>query len=124
MNAQPSQLPAQRSSICIWQQNLNKSNTTQQRFLSNLNPNIYDVATIQEPTINYVNLTVTNPRWNTIYPTVHETKDATHMRSVILVNKNLSKDSWRTIPIKSLDITAIELTGDWGKVHIYNVYND
>ncbi|KAI9453361.1 hypothetical protein HD554DRAFT_2000919, partial [Boletus coccyginus] len=82
----------------------------------------FDIAAIQELIINYVNLTVANPRWNTIYPTTHGSENTSCTRSVILVNKNLLKNSWRTIPIKSSDITAIEFKGKWGKVHIYNIY--
>ncbi|KAF8120569.1 hypothetical protein EV363DRAFT_1138292, partial [Boletus edulis] len=45
-------------------------------------------------------------------------------RSVLFVNKTLSKDHWRTIPIPSPDITAIEIRGNFGKIRIYNIYND
>ena len=69
MNVQSNRPPTEWSSICIWQQNLNKSNTIQQHFLSNLNPNKYDIAAIQELTINCINLMVVNSRWSIIYPT-------------------------------------------------------
>ncbi|KAF8133429.1 hypothetical protein EV363DRAFT_1162429, partial [Boletus edulis] len=79
---------------------------------------------LQEPTINCVNLTVSNPRWNIVYPTTHRTKVAEQTSSVLLINKALSKESWRVIQIKSPDITGVEIMGTWVKVHIYNVYND
>ncbi|KAI9571903.1 hypothetical protein HD554DRAFT_1979211, partial [Boletus coccyginus] len=73
----------------IWQQNFNKSNAAQQHFLSNLNPNSFNIATIQELIINCVNLIIFNPRWNIIYLTTHGSEDAPYMRSIILINKNL-----------------------------------
>ena len=93
-------------------------------MLRNLNPEEYDVALIQEPVINTVNLTTANPKWNVVYPTTHNRERATRTRSVILVNKLISKDNWQTVPLDSPDVTAIELRGAFGKTRIYNVYND
>jgi hypothetical protein len=35
----------------------------------------------------------------------------------------LSKNNWHIVPIKSPNIIAIELMGNFGKVRIYNIYN-
>ncbi|KIK45267.1 hypothetical protein CY34DRAFT_41396, partial [Suillus luteus UH-Slu-Lm8-n1] len=43
--------------------------------------------------------------------------------SILLVNKKISKNTWHIIPLESPNVTAIELTGNFGKVHIYNIYN-
>ncbi|KAG2755643.1 hypothetical protein P692DRAFT_20717202 [Suillus brevipes Sb2] len=43
----------------IWQQNLRKSNHTWEHMLKNLNPHVYDIACIQEPYLNPVNLNTT-----------------------------------------------------------------
>ena len=59
------------TSIKIWQQNLNQSATAQQHLLHNLDPALYVIATLQEPAINCVNLTMTNSKWNIIYPSTH-----------------------------------------------------
>ena len=93
-------------------------------MLQDPNPTHYDLALIQEPVINFVNLTTSNSQWNVVYPSTHNKEHAKRTRSVILVNKNLSKDSWHSIPIDSPDITAIELNGTFGCLHIYNIYND
>ena len=92
-------------------------------MLRNLDPKLYDITVIQEPTINYINLTISNPQWNVLYPVTRNTENAKCTCSAILINKLISKDNWQLIPINSPDITAIELRGVFGKIHIYNVYN-
>ncbi|KAF8836918.1 hypothetical protein BDN67DRAFT_863872, partial [Paxillus ammoniavirescens] len=82
----------------------------------------YDLAVIQEPFINCVNLTTNNSRWNVIYPTCHNTTNATRTQLVILVNINLSKDHWKTIPVDEPNITAIEILRESGSLRIYNIY--
>jgi hypothetical protein len=113
-----------RKTLRIWQQNLNKAKNTQQHLLRNLDPQKYDIAAIQEPVINYVNLTTSNSHWNIIYPTTHHTANAKRTKSIILINKRISKDHWRMLPMESPDITAIELSGEFGNLRIYNIYND
>jgi len=41
----------------------------------------------------------------------------------MLINKKLSKNRWHVIPIHSSNIMVIELTGNFSKVCIYNIYN-
>lgn len=94
-------------------------------MLSNLNPDTYDLACIQEPYLNPVNLAnASNLRrhWDVIYPTRHH-DGAERTQSILLVNKKLSKNNWHIIPLDSLNVTAIELTGNFGKVRVYNIYN-
>jgi len=45
-------------------------------------------------------------------------------RSIIMVNRLVATDSWTPISINSSDVTAIQLQGDHGTIHIINVYND
>ncbi|KIK76604.1 hypothetical protein PAXRUDRAFT_110044, partial [Paxillus rubicundulus Ve08.2h10] len=52
----------------VWQQNLNKARSAQQDMLRDLDPDKFDLAVIQEPVINLINLTTTNSWWNIIYP--------------------------------------------------------
>jgi hypothetical protein len=33
------------------------------------------------------------------------------------------KNNWHIVPIKSPNIMAVELMGNFSKVHIYNIYN-
>ena len=116
--------PNKQRKIRIWQQNLNKSATAQQHFLHNLNPTTYDIAVIQEPAINRTNLTTANSKWNIVYPTMHNKTNAKRTRSVLFINKKISKDGWHIIPIESPDITAIELINEEGNICIYNIYNN
>ncbi|KAG2064526.1 hypothetical protein BDR04DRAFT_941680, partial [Suillus decipiens] len=93
-------------------------------MLHNLDPNHYDLACIQEPFLNPINLTnASNLRafWDVIYPSDHHSS-TTQSQVIILVNKKLLKNNWHIVPIKSPNIMALELTGHFGKVCIYNVY--
>ncbi|KIK34521.1 hypothetical protein CY34DRAFT_32980, partial [Suillus luteus UH-Slu-Lm8-n1] len=109
----------------VWQQNLRKSPNAWEHMLKNLDPEKYDLACIQEPALNPVNLAnASNLRsyWDVIYPSDHNSgTDRTQV--IMLVNKRLSKNNWHIIPIKSPNVMAIELTGQFGKVRIYNIYN-
>ncbi|KAG2043246.1 hypothetical protein BDR03DRAFT_851895, partial [Suillus americanus] len=44
-------------------------------------------------------------------------------QTLILINRRLSKNKWHTISINSPNIMAIKIAGQFGKVHVYNVYN-
>ncbi|KAF8120568.1 hypothetical protein EV363DRAFT_1110837, partial [Boletus edulis] len=59
---------AESRNLRIWQQNMNKARMAQQHFLCNLCPSDYDIAAIQEPVINCVNLTTASSKWNVVYP--------------------------------------------------------
>jgi endonuclease/exonuclease/phosphatase family metal-dependent hydrolase len=94
-------------------------------MLKDLDPNVYDIACIQEPYLNPVKLAnASNLRqyWDVIYPTDHHTSPE-RSQVIMLVNKKLSKNDWHTVTIKSSNIMAIELTGNFGKVRMYNIYN-
>src|SRR3984885_8133890 len=69
--------------------------------------------TIQEPYIDFNGKSRANRQWITVYPNTHnEHPQAT--RAVILVNTNKSTDAWKQIPFQHPDITAIEITGEFG----------
>ena len=83
----------------------------------------YDICAIQEPYIDFNGKSCANNQWITIYPNTHKDHlQAT--RSVILVNMNILTDAWKQIPFQHPDITAIEITGDFGTLRIINVYNN
>ncbi|KIJ06853.1 hypothetical protein PAXINDRAFT_91380, partial [Paxillus involutus ATCC 200175] len=52
----------------IWQQNLNASKDAQIPFLNGINPDEWDILTIQEPYINPVNNTISTRKYHAIYP--------------------------------------------------------
>jgi len=114
-----------RNDLKIWQQNLRKSPNAWEHLLKNLNPDTYDLTCIQEPFLNAVNLANAsnlNRFWDVIYPTNHHSQ-LERSQTLLLVNKRLSKNHWQTIPLHSPYVIAIEITGTFGKVRIYNIYN-
>lgn len=108
----------------IIQLNVNKSNAAQTDFLINrLHPNDYDLVMIQEPYFDYKKDSRVSSKWIVIYPLNH-IDDPLRTRSIILVNANISTNSWTALPIDCPDITAIQITGEWGVCRIFNIYND
>ena len=58
-----------------------------------------------------------------MYPTLHsEVPDKT--RSTLLIRSHISTDNWNQIDFPSSDITVIQLSGKWGKLTIFNIYNN
>ena len=107
----------------LWQQNINKSLLSQLDLLQSLKCNMYNVCVIQEPYIDFQGHMWANCNWTTIYPNMHKTHpDRT--RSVILINTNLLTDAWKRIDFNHPDITAVEITGQFGTLQVINVYND
>lgn len=85
----------------------------------------FDLACIQEPFLNPVNLANASnleSYWDVLYTTDHHTSPS-RTQVIILVNKHLSKNNWHIIPIKSSNVMALEFTGTFCKVRVYNVYN-
>ena len=111
--------------ISIWQQNVNKSPTSQHDLLSNneLIRKGINVVALQEPAINAYNNTVASRDWTTVYPTTHATApDKT--RAVTLLSSQFSSDNWNQLDFPSGDVTVIQMTGEWGKLIMYSIYND
>ncbi|KAJ7140151.1 hypothetical protein C8R43DRAFT_892918, partial [Mycena crocata] len=107
----------------IWQQNLNKNLNSQIHCLTAAKPEVYDLILIQEPHIDFRGVSRSNPRFASVYPTLHS-RQPSSSRSLILVNTRLPSSSWTAIPIDSPGVTAIELKGEYGALRIINVYND
>ena len=111
--------------INIWQQNINKSPTSQHDLISgksliDLGAN---VIALQEPAINYLNKTIATKDWVPIYPSTHS-KQPDKTRSVTLISAALTSDSWQQLDFPSGDVTVIQMKGDWGWLTIFNIYND
>jgi hypothetical protein len=58
-----------------------------------------------------------------IYPLTHA-KDPFKTRSVILIHANTLTNNWSQIDIDSGDITIVKISGAWGKLTIFNIYNN
>lgn len=109
-----------KHSLRIYQINCNKSNTAQSHII-NLSPADWDIIAIQEPYIDFQNLSRTTTLWRIVYPYNHSTTATS--RTILLISKSLSTDSWEAIPVSSPDITAVQISGEFGKLRLFNVYN-
>jgi ribonuclease HI/exonuclease III len=107
----------------IWQENVNGSLTSQLDTLNSLKPEHYELILLQEPYADSMRKTRATPYWNVIYPASYYSNTAP-FRSVILVNAKLDTNGWKQIEIQNNDITAIQIQGDFGKLTIFNIYND
>ena len=113
----------QEVKIRILQCNLNKSERAHLDIINEKVSQKYDVMLIQEPYTTKFNAIRTPANFRPVFP---RSRDAeTQVRSVIWVSKHLETKSWKILDIQNTcDITAIQLSGDYGKVTIINVYND
>ena len=102
--------------------NVNKSLLSQLNLLNNTDPNLFDFIFLQEPHIDFLNLTRANHQWMVVYPTRHHANPKT-TRSIMLVSTRVSKNKWKQVHVQSNDVTAIELSSDFGTVTFYNIYN-
>jgi exonuclease III len=82
-----------------------------------------NIIALQEPSINAYNLTIASKEWMTICPTTHSS-DPSKTRAVSFINAHISTDNWIQIDFPLGDVTAIQLTGKWGKMTIFNIYNE
>jgi exonuclease III len=111
--------------LVIWQQNVNKSPTCQHDIISSKSLIELDVSivTLQEPALNHFDKTIATKDWIPLYPSMHG-KNPKLTRSVTLICSALTKDSWQQLDFPSGDVTALQLKGNWGKLTIFNIYND
>jgi len=111
-------------SIVILQINLNKSEKAHLDIINEQVSQLYDIILIQEPYTTRFNAIRTPANFRPVYPTNRIGDDA-QIRSVIWVNKRLNTNEWKILDIPGTnDITAIQLKGPYGKLTIFNVYND
>jgi ribonuclease HI len=108
----------------IWQQNCRKSEFTQQCLTNALKPDKFDICLIQEPYLDHLNNTRSSPDWTAVYPPTHYLDNSPRTRSIILISPLIGSDICTVIPIKSPDITAIQIETQRGSVRIFNIYND
>jgi hypothetical protein len=108
----------------IIQLNVNKSNDAQTDFLINrISPHHYDLVMIQEPYFDFKKDSRVSSKWIAIYPLNH-INNPQRTRSMILVNAKISTNTWTALSVDCPDITAIRITGPWGVLRIFNIYND
>ena len=114
-----------QSELVIWQQNLNKSQTGQHNLISSgkLAYAKIDVVAIQEPAMNFMDKTIVARDWIPVYPTTHA-KEPKKTRVMILMNCNLSTENWEQIEFPSGDVMVVKISGNWGQISLFNIYND
>ena len=111
-------------SIVILQINLNKSEKAHLDIINEDVSQKYDIMLIQEPYTTTFNMIRTPANFRPVYP-LHRLQDDDQIRSVIWVNRRLDTKDWIILDVpESNDITAIQLKGPYGKLAIFNIYND
>ena len=108
----------------VWQQNLNKSQVAQEDLINCSIHKDYDILALQEPYIDAFGNMKATRNWRVLYPTSH-LSDPMPLWAVMLVSSNLNTNEWVQIQIPNTqDLLAIQLTGDFGSLMVFNVYND
>lgn len=114
----------QQKPLRIWQQNLNKSARAQHDLINDPYLADYDILVLQEPYLTFLGLTSSTPNWRVVYPTPHGNDGVARSRSILLVNRRLSTDSWFPIPAKHPDVTAIGVRSPQATILLFNLYVD
>jgi hypothetical protein len=114
-----------QKTIRILQINLNKSQKAHLDLLGNVKSDKWDLVLIQEPHIMSKFLHIQTPNnFRQIFPE-NRGRDGALVRLLIWISKALETKNWENIDIpNSNDITAIRLTGSYGQLTIFNIYND
>ena len=113
------------NTISIWQQNVNRSSTCQHDLISSvvLTGKGVDIVALQEPSISKFGTTVASRDWILIYPSTHGTEPH-NTRSIILIRSNILTEQWKQVDYPSGDVTIMQLSGSWGELTLFNIYND
>jgi hypothetical protein len=109
--------------IRIWQQNLNKSLTSQHHLLSSARPSDWDILILQEPWMGQLN-TRSSPHWRVLYPDTFFLDNTKTPRSLIMINTNIPTNSYEQIHFRSPDVTGIRITEGDQTFLLINIYND
>ena len=120
----PPNLEDQTTKIKILQINLNKSEKAHLDIVNDRLSQKFDIMLIQEPYTTQFNAIRTLTNFRPVFPSNRFQDDAT-TRLVIWVNRSLETKNWKILDVQNTrDITAIQLQGEYGKISIFNIYND
>jgi len=111
--------------LTIWQQNVNKLPLSQHNLISSnhlANMGVRLIA-LQEPAINPFGFTIATREWMPIYPIPHSAMP-NRSQVIMLICSNISTDTWMQLDFPSSDIIIIQIEGTWGKITIFNIYNN
>ena len=103
----------------------NRSSTCQHSLISSvaLVKRGINIVALQEPSINSFGTAIAAQEWIPVYPSTHNV-EPTKTRSLILIRSNILTDQWRQVDFPSGDVTIISIQGSWGKLMLYNIYNN
>ena len=119
----PTTNPNNPKKIRIIQINLNKSEKAHFDLINNKLTNDWDIVLAQEPHTTFFQAIRSPPNFRPVFPT--DRGRNAQVRSVIWVNTRLDTKYWKIIDIPDTnDITAIQLRGPYGRLTIFNIYND
>jgi len=109
----------------IWQQNINKSHSCQHDIISNkhLVTKGINLIALQKPALSRGRLTIDLRDWITIYP-LNYTNNPLQTRSITLIRADVNSESWNQLDFPSSNVMVMQLTRPWGKITIFNIYND
>ena len=87
-------------------------------------PSDWDIIAFQEPWINTFSNSRGSQYWRVIYPANFYVEGCSHIRSILLINTNISTDSYSILLIMNSDVTAVRFCSDNGYMSIFNIYNE
>ena len=116
--------PSHPQQLRIWQQNLHKSQTTQDFVRCTARPSECDVLALQEPWLDHLGNSRGSQYWRIIYPANFYVKGCSRVQSILLINTNISIDSYTVLSIMNGDVTVVRFHGDHGYLSIFNIYNE
>ena len=108
----------------IWQQNVHKSQTAQDFIRCTAWPMEWDVLVLQEPWLDHLGNSRGSQYWGMVDPAIFYIEGCSCMRSILLVNTNISTDSHMVLPIMNSNVTAVRFQGDHVYLSIFNIYNE
>jgi hypothetical protein len=111
--------------LSIWQQNVNKSPRCQHDIISNKRMVMkgINIIVLQEVALSGDRFTIALRDWITIYPSNHA-NNPLKTRSITLIRADMNSKSWNQLEFPSSDIMVMQITGAWGKLTIFNIYNN
>ena len=81
-----------------------------------------DIVVIQEPAIVNNNHSIASRDWILVYPMPHQSNPE-KTRSLMLIQAQISTDSWNQLDFLLSNVTVVQLNSTWGKLTIFNIYN-
>jgi hypothetical protein len=116
--------PKAPEQLRIWQLNIHKSQTAQDYVINTARPEDWDVLALQEPWIDTLGNSRASHYWRVIYPANYYEEGRARIRSVLLINTNISSESYSVLPIQHSHITGVRFKGLNGNLTLINVYNE